>query len=112
MALHVSDGFDINESLCFAATLQSVLILLFAVVNATITSATTGTDKVLFPYSILLSGLGTLLSIVAWVICVIVYNNERNRESENQRHRMDQSDPLPLSELLYSHMKQIDETNK
>lgn len=85
MALHVSDGFDINEYLCFAATLQSVLILLFAVVNATITSATTGTDKVLFPYSILLSGLGTLLSIVAWVICVVVYNNERKRETQNQR---------------------------
>lgn len=53
-----------------------------------------------------------LFSIVAWVICVIVYNNEQKRESENQRHKMDQSDPLPLSELLYEHMKQIDETNK
>lgn len=101
MALHVSDGFDINESLCFAATLQSVLILLFAVVNATITSATTGTDKVLFPYSILLSGLGTLLSIVAWVICVVVYNNERKRETQNQRHRMDHIEPLPVAELPF-----------
>lgn len=82
-----------------AATLQSVLILLFAVVNTTITSITTVTDAVLFPYSILLSGLGTLLSIVAWVICVVVYNNERKRESQNQRHRMDQTDPLPVADL-------------
>lgn len=78
-----------------AATLQCVLILPAALINIIYASI------VNFPYSILLSGLGTLFSIVAWVICVIVYNNERKRESENQRHRMDQTDPLPLSELLY-----------
>lgn len=88
-------------NLCFAAIFQSVLILLFAVANAMFTSRTTDTYAVLFPYSILLSGLGTLLSIVAWVICVVVYNNERKRESENQRHSMEHTEPLPVAELPF-----------
>ncbi|XP_052677058.1 uncharacterized protein LOC128158315 [Crassostrea angulata] len=66
-----------------AATLQCVLILPTVLINIL------HDPSVKFPYSILLSWLGTLLSIVAWVICVIVYINERNRESQNQRHRMD-----------------------
>lgn len=82
-------------SLCLVATLQCDLILTTALLNII------HGPFVKFPYSILLSGLGTLLSIVAWVICVIVYNNERNRESENQRHRMNHTEPLPLAELAF-----------
>ncbi|XP_052677057.1 uncharacterized protein LOC128158314 [Crassostrea angulata] len=78
-----------------AATLQCDLILTTALLNII------HGPFVKFPYSILLSGLGTLLSIVAWVICVIVYNNERNRESENRRHRMNHTEPLPLAELAF-----------
>lgn len=92
---------SILMNLCFAAIFQSVLILLFAVANAMFTSRTTDTYAVLFPYSILLSGLGTLLSIVAWVICVVVYNNERKRESENQRHSMEHTEPLPVAEMPF-----------
>nr|XP_034307036.1 uncharacterized protein LOC117682777 [Crassostrea gigas] len=78
-----------------AATLQIVLILTTALINII------HGPFVKFPYSILLSGLGTLLSIVAWVICAIVYNNERKRESQNQRHRMDHTEPLPFAELPF-----------
>lgn len=82
-------------SLCLVATLQIVLILTTALINII------HGPFVKFPYSILLSGLGTLLSIVAWVICAIVYNNERKRESQNQRHRMDHTEPLPFAELPF-----------
>lgn len=51
-----------------------------------------------FPYSILLSGLGTLLAIVSWVMAFVMYHKSRKQDCQNPYLRMEETRDCPITE--------------
>lgn len=88
------DMFNLNKcclNISIAAKLEPVLILEMILVNIRASympfSENTG---LYFPYSILMSGLGTLFAIVGWVMAFVMYYTTRNQGSQNPYLRMEE----------------------
>lgn len=82
-----------------AATLEGVLILEMILANIRISYMPSSENTVLyFPYSILLSGLGTLLAIVSWVMAFVMYHKSRKQDCQNPYLRMEETRDCPITE--------------
>lgn len=88
-------------NLCIAATLEGVLILEMILANIRFISLMPLEEKLrwYFPYSILLSGLGTLFAIVSWVVAFVVHHvQSRKQDCQTPYLRMEETRDCPITE--------------
>lgn len=84
-----------------AATLEGVLILEMILANIRFISLMPLEEKLrwYFPYSILLSGLGTLFAIVSWVVAFVVHHvQSRKQDCQTPYLRMEETRDCPITE--------------
>lgn len=82
-----------------SATLEGDLILEMMLANIRVSNLPFSENTELyFPYSILMSGLGTLFAIVGWVMAFVMYYTTRNQGSQNPYLRMEETRDWPITE--------------
>lgn len=75
----------LTASFYFAATVECILILQFTIANVRHYYNQDKGFKIRFPYSVLLSAIGTVFAILGCITSVIVYHKSQNEDAQRER---------------------------
>lgn len=82
-----------------AATVKSILILNYIMYNVRFSLYAKDYGTLSFPYSILLSALGTVFAFIGYVVSIVGYNKSRDEDFQRKNTIMDHEIPLTVEEL-------------